>query len=298
MVVTEAGGAVGFAPPVDEADLRSVAEADFERVRSGEQDLVVAFGADEPVGFGFLVRNRGVMRHWAEIKRLQRDPRWRHRGVGTAVLGELERIAAERGLDFVMLTVRGGTGLERFYEAHGYRVVAVLPGWVRLADGEMRDEPVLVKPLRAAGVALGPVMRVRRLDPEMPLPVYAHPGDAGLDLYACQDVTLGPGERAVVPTGVAVAIPPGCVGLIHPRSGLAIRHGVTLVNAPGTIDAGYRGEIKVILVNLDRTQPVHLPHGDRIAQLVIQRVETVRIEEVNDLDPTARGECGFGSTGR
>jgi len=141
-------------------------------------------------------------------------------------------------------------------------------------------------------------LRIRRLDSELPLPGYAHPGDAGLDLCSRQDVTLGPGERAVVPTGVAVALPPGCVGLVHPRSGLAARHGIALVNAPGTVDGGYRGEIKVILVNLDPAEPVHLARGDRIAQLLVQRVETVCVEEVPDLDATARGAAGFGSTGR
>ncbi len=141
-------------------------------------------------------------------------------------------------------------------------------------------------------------LRVRRLDPQLPLPAYAHPGDAGLDLSVRCDVTLAPGERAVVPTGLAVAIPPGCAGLVHPRSGLAARHGIALVNAPGTIDAGYRGEIKVILINLDPTQPAHLARGDRIAQLLIQRVETVHVEEVDDLDATDRADAGFGSTGR
>ncbi|MGH8929320.1 MAG: dUTP diphosphatase [Egibacteraceae bacterium] len=141
-------------------------------------------------------------------------------------------------------------------------------------------------------------LRVRRLDPQLPLPAYAHPGDAGLDLFARRDVTLAPGERAVVPTGLAVAIPPGCAGLVHPRSGLAARHGIALVNAPGTIDAGYRGEIKVILINLDPTHPAHIGRGDRIAQLLIQRVETAHVEEVTDLDATDRGDAGFGSTGR
>ncbi|MGH8909984.1 MAG: dUTP diphosphatase [Egibacteraceae bacterium] len=156
----------------------------------------------------------------------------------------------------------------------------------------------MVKPLRAGGVAPGPLLRVRRLDPGLPLPSYAHPGDAGLDLSSREDVTLGPGERAVVPTGVAVEVPPGCVGLVHPRSGLAARYGLTLLNAPGTIDAGYRGEIKVILVNLDPAQPVHLRRGDRVAQLLIQRVETVGIQDVPHLARTTRGEHGFGSTGR
>ncbi|MDP8968969.1 MAG: dUTP diphosphatase [Actinomycetota bacterium] len=144
----------------------------------------------------------------------------------------------------------------------------------------------------------GPLLRVKLLDRGLPAPGYAHPGDAGLDLRAREDVHLQPGQRAVVATGVAVALPPGHVGLVHPRSGLAARHGVALVNAPGTVDAGYRGEIKVVLVNLDRAEPVSLSRGDRIAQLVIQRVETVRVVEVHDLPETARGEGGFGSTGR
>ncbi|MGH8902872.1 MAG: dUTP diphosphatase [Egibacteraceae bacterium] len=146
--------------------------------------------------------------------------------------------------------------------------------------------------------ASGLVLRVRRLDPGLSLPSYAHPGDAGLDLRAREDVRLGPGERAVIPTGVAVAVPAGCVGLVHPRSGLAARHGVALVNAPGTIDACYRGEVKVILVNLDPAEPVHLARGDRIAQLLVQRVETVHVQEVGDLGETARGLGGFGSTGK
>lgn len=142
------------------------------------------------------------------------------------------------------------------------------------------------------------VLRVCRLDPGLPVPGYAHPGDAGLDLQAGEDVMLAPGERAVVPTGVAVAIPPGCVGLVHPRSGLAAQHGLTLLNAPGTIDAGYRGEVKVILVNLDPAEPIHVTRGDRVAQLVVQRVETVQVQEVGDLDQTTRGQAGLGSTGR
>ena len=139
---------------------------------------------------------------------------------------------------------------------------------------------------------------MRRLDRELPLPSYAHPGDAGLDLRARHDVTLRPGQRAVVPTGVAVALPAGCVGLVHPRSGLAARHGIALVNAPGTVDAGYRGEVKVVLVNLDPDEAVTLRRGERIAQLVVQRVETVAVVEVDALDETPRGAGGFGSSGR
>jgi dUTP pyrophosphatase len=140
------------------------------------------------------------------------------------------------------------------------------------------------------------VLEVRRLDPEVPLPSYAHTGDAGLDLAAAGDVELAPGARTAVPTGIAVAIPTGWVGLVHPRSGLARRHGVTVTNAPGTIDAGYRGEVQVLLVNLG-DEPVVLRRGDRIAQLLLQRVGTARVVEVDELDDTSRGAGGFGSTG-
>lgn len=141
-------------------------------------------------------------------------------------------------------------------------------------------------------------MLIKRLDPGLPLPGYAHPGDAGADLVAACDVELGPGERAVVPTGMAIALPPGFAAFVHPRSGLAARHGVTLVNAPGTVDAGYRGEIKVTLLNTDLKEPVRFVRGDRIAQLIIQRVERAVFHEVEVLPGSARGEGGFGSTGR
>jgi len=137
---------------------------------------------------------------------------------------------------------------------------------------------------------------VRRLRPDAVLPSYAHPGDAGLDLAAVEAVRLGPGERAAVPTGLAVAIPDGWVGLVHPRSGLARRHGLTVANAPGTIDAGYRGEVQVLLVNLG-SDPVEVAAGERVAQLLLQEVGRARIVEVEDLDDTARGAGGFGSTG-
>ncbi len=140
-------------------------------------------------------------------------------------------------------------------------------------------------------------VRVRRLDPGLPLPSYAHAGDAGADLMTAADVTLGPGERAMVPTGVALALPDGYAGFVHPRSGLAARCGVSIVNAPGTIDAGYRGEIKVVLINLDPRAPVTLRRGDRIAQLVVQRVENADLVEVEALDATERGDGGYGSTG-
>jgi dUTP pyrophosphatase len=138
---------------------------------------------------------------------------------------------------------------------------------------------------------------IKRLDPELPLPSYAHPGDAGADLCAAVDVTLDPGERSLVPTGIALALPEGYVALVHPRSGLAARHGISIVNAPGTIDAGYRGEVKVCLVNTDPDQPFAVRRGDRIAQLVIQRFETASFVEADDLPGSARGEGGYGSTG-
>ncbi|ADG89000.1 deoxyuridine 5'-triphosphate nucleotidohydrolase [Thermobispora bispora] len=138
---------------------------------------------------------------------------------------------------------------------------------------------------------------IRRLDPGLPLPSYAHPGDAGADLYATEDVELKPGERAVVGTGIAIALPDGYAAFVHPRSGLAAKHGVTLVNAPGTIDAGYRGEIKVTLINTDPRETVRLKRGDRIAQLVIQRVEKAAFYEVERLPGSSRGANGFGSTG-
>lgn len=136
-----------------------------------------------------------------------------------------------------------------------------------------------------------------RLDPDLPLPAYAHPGDAGADLLTTVDLTLAPGERALVPTGVAVALPLGYVALIHPRSGLAARHGLSIVNTPGTVDAGYRGEIKVLLINHDRHEPVELRRGDRVAQLVVQRFERARFVEVDELPVSVRGAGGYGSTG-
>nr|WP_121437631.1 dUTP diphosphatase [Actinomadura pelletieri] len=138
---------------------------------------------------------------------------------------------------------------------------------------------------------------IRRLDPGLPLPRYAHPGDAGADLVAAVDVRLPPGERAVVPTGMAIALPDGYAAFIHPRSGLGARLGVTIVNAPGTVDAGYRGEIKVTLLNTDPRATVSLRRGDRIAQMVVQRVERAVFHEVAELPGSARGTDGFGSTG-
>ncbi|WP_341261261.1 dUTP diphosphatase [Gordonia terrae] len=140
-------------------------------------------------------------------------------------------------------------------------------------------------------------MAVRRLDPDLPLPTRAHPGDAGVDLYSTIDLELPAGRRQLVGTGIAVALPVGTVGLIHPRSGLAARAGLSVVNTPGTIDAGYRGEIKVCLINHDPEQTISIARGDRIAQLIVQRVELPDFVEVDELDETARGDGGYGSSG-
>lgn len=137
----------------------------------------------------------------------------------------------------------------------------------------------------------------QRLHPAAELPAAAHPGDAGLDLRSVIDVTVGPGERSLVPTGLAVAIPEGHAGLVLPRSGLATKHGLTLANAPGLIDAGYRGEVIVAVVNLDRSEPVAIATGDRVAQLVVVEVPDVRPTWAERLAPSSRGTAGFGSTG-
>lgn len=139
---------------------------------------------------------------------------------------------------------------------------------------------------------------IKRLDPGVPLPLYAKGGDAGADIVSAVDITLAPGERALVPTGISIALPDGYVALVHPRSGLAIKHGVTMVNAPGTVDAGYRGELKLILINHDRSETVSFKRGDRVAQLVIQQVERAEFIEVQELPGSGRGTDGFGSTGR
>lgn len=145
-------------------------------------------------------------------------------------------------------------------------------------------------------------LAVVRLDRELPLPSRAHDGDAGVDLYSADDVELMPGQRALVPTGIAVAIPHGMVGLVHPRSGLAARVGLSIVNSPGTIDAGYRGEVKVALINLDPAEPIIIRRGDRIAQLLVQQVELPTLVEVASFDEagladTSRGDDGHGSSG-
>lgn len=322
--VTNGGGAVGLVAPTTAEDARALADKTLTRVSQGLEDLVVAFedvdgvttaeGSAEPIAFGFLARNHAAIDgHWATVTRLQRDPRRHGSGAGAAVLQALEDHARSLGLEFVQLAVRGGTGRERFYAAHGYQLVAVLPRWLRIGP-ETRDSLILVKALGSAagswaltpqatataavvGAAGGLRVAVQRLDPELPLPRYAHPGDAGLDLQAREDATLGPGERRLMPTGFAVAIPPGFVGLVHPRSGLALRHGLSLANAPGTIDAGYRGELKLPLVNLDPEAPVTIHRGDRIAQLLVQPVAHVTLDEVDHLPPATRDTGGFGSTG-
>jgi len=138
---------------------------------------------------------------------------------------------------------------------------------------------------------------IKRLDPTLDLPRYAHSGDAGLDLYAAEDAVLRPFERVLIPTGIAVAIPEGFAGFVQPRSGLAIKQGLSLVNTPGLIDSHYRGEIKVIAINLDPAQDITIGRGDKIAQFVLQPVVTAELVEVDELDSTVRGEGGFGSTG-
>ena len=145
---------------------------------------------------------------------------------------------------------------------------------------------------------MGVQVLVTRLDPNLPLPNYAKAGDAGADIVSRIDIELAPGERALVPTGISIALPDGFVALVHPRSGLAIKHGVTMVNAPGTVDAGYRGELQVVLINHDPRESVSFKWGDRIAQLVIQRVERAEFIEVNSLPGSERAGDGFGSTGR
>ena len=140
-------------------------------------------------------------------------------------------------------------------------------------------------------------VHIKLLDPELPAPAYAKPGDAGADLRSRIDFDLEPGERALVPTGVAIALPEGYVGLVHPRSGLATKNGITIVNAPGTVDSGYRGELMVTLLNTDKTKSFHVQRGDRIAQLVIQKYEHATFTVVDELEQTERGSSGFGSSG-
>lgn len=141
-------------------------------------------------------------------------------------------------------------------------------------------------------------VQIRLLDSALPMPRYQHEGDAGLDLPSRVDHVLQPGERALIPTGIAVAIPKGYAGFVLPRSGLASRHGIALVNSPGLVDSGYRGEMAIIMINTDKREAFHIKRGDRIAQLVIHRVEEVTLARVDELDDTSRGEGGFGSTGK
>lgn len=139
---------------------------------------------------------------------------------------------------------------------------------------------------------------IRRLDPDLPLPAYAHPGDAALDLFSTEDISLAPGDRAAVGTGIAVAIPKGYAGFIQARSGRALKHGLAVVNAPGLIDSGYRGEIKVIVINLARRHKIAIERGEKIAQLVVQKVTPIELKEVDELPGSERGTGGFGSTGK
>lgn len=169
-------------------------------------------------------------------------------------------------------------------------------------EGNVADVRAIALSREAASIRrASPVNVVRipvhRIDKGLPLPAYAHRGDAGADLCAAIDVELKPGERSLVPTGVAIELPEGYVGLVHPRSGLAARLGVTVLNAPGTVDSGYRGEVKVNLINHDPLQPALIRRGDRIAQLVVQRVERADFYEVDELSESARGAGGHGSTG-
>ena len=141
-------------------------------------------------------------------------------------------------------------------------------------------------------------VQIQRLDPDVELPQYARPGDAGLDLRASEDVELAPGKRAMVPTGLAIALPEGYAGFVQPRSGLAAREGLSIVNTPGLIDSGYRGELKIIAINTDNEHTIHIKRGDRMAQLVIQEVPVVHLVEVDELEASERGAAGFGSTGK
>lgn len=140
-------------------------------------------------------------------------------------------------------------------------------------------------------------VKIKRLDQELPLPRYTNPGDAGLDLYSAVDVVIEPMRRVMIPTGVAIALPEGYAGFVQPRSGLAAKMGLSIVNTPGLVDSGYRGELKVIAINTDADEPIAIARGERVAQLVVQRVPAVELVEVDELDATERGEAGFGSTG-
>ena len=140
-------------------------------------------------------------------------------------------------------------------------------------------------------------LKLKKLDDSVPTPAYAKPGDAGLDLYAAQDASIDPGCREIISTGIAIAIPEGYAGFVQPRSGMALKKGLSMANTPGLIDAHYRGELKVVAINLDPEEPIHIDRGERIAQLVIQKVPVVELDEVDELDETDRGAGGFGSSG-
>ncbi len=304
--VTNAGGSVGFDRPVTRQDVeRGVAHV-WDEVLDGTLDLVVAHEGTTVQGFGFLrASTTPVSRHRGEILKLQRDPAATGRGIGAAILAALEARAVDRGLQLLTLEVREGTGRERFYADHGWTEVARLPGWVRVGGADVGLIVMARTPGRDGGAPMTDIepgeglrMAVRRLDPDLPMPTYARTGDAGLDLYARERKVLPAGARVLMPTGIAVAIPDGHVGLVHPRSGLAVRQGLSIVNAPGTIDAGYRGELMVPLINLDPSATIRLERGDRIAQLLIQRVERPVLVEVEELPDGVRGTGGFGSTGR
>jgi len=186
------------------------------------------------------------------------------------------------------------------YHHHGVRSFSRYSG-----DDDPGTDPfrraLSLRPATRARVAFDVVTTVRvlvqRLDPELPLPLYALPGDAGADIVAAHDLELAPGERALLPTGIAIALPEGYAAFVHPRSGLAAKVGLGLVNAPGTIDAGYRGEIKVIVINHDTANSITLHRGERVAQLVIQRVERADFVEVDELPASERADGGHGSTG-
>lgn len=142
------------------------------------------------------------------------------------------------------------------------------------------------------------IIKLKQIDKTLPLPEYAYEGDAGCDLFSSIEAVIPPGERLLVPTGIALSIPEGYAGFVQPRSGLAANHGISIVNTPGLIDSHYRGEIKVMLINLDKNVPFQVKKGDKVAQLVIQKVENVEFQPVEDLDETVRGSGGFGSSGR
>lgn len=300
--VVNSGGTVGFVSPVTVADVEPVAQRAFSRTAARLIDLAVAFEGARPVGMGFLEPGEPPLEtHIGTVRRLMRDPDLAGMGIGATVLAALEKSAQRRRMGRVIVQVRAGRAKEAWYVSQGYVMDATLPDRARVR-GESVGMVHMSKSLDGQGDARadGQRMRlaVRQLDADLPIPGYAHPDDAGLDLYASRAVRLDPGERALVSTGLAVAIPMGYVGLVHPRSGLAARQGLGMVNSPGTIDAGYRGEVQVILINHDPDEPIDIGRGDRIAQLVVQRVETVEVACVGELPPSDRGERGFGSSGR